>query len=135
MNIKKNEEVNLDEIESQKPFEEAKWVEVENPPHVPKDLIKTAKLKSLNYLTPFEIWNAIIGNPLWSIIVSETNKYSQRSLSQEKMQAHLEKHPFSRFHRWSETNPKEMMKFTAIMLSMAISKRNSIKGKLKILFF
>jgi len=35
------------------------------------------------------------------------------------MQAHLEKHPFSRFHRWSETNPKEMMKFTAIMLSMA----------------
>jgi len=47
MNIKKNEEVNLDEIESQKPFEEAKWAEVENPPYGPKDLIKTAKLKSL----------------------------------------------------------------------------------------
>ena len=125
-------------IENQVPFSNIQsifdstneWAEVSQSPFMRPVVIKSPKLKALEYSTPFEIFNSLIGNPLWSLLTSKTNEYAESCLNEETTASHLETHPFSRLHRWEPTNTQEIMKFVAMMLSMALSKRNDIRGNI-----
>ena len=118
------------EIETTSP-----WKERDEPPNVrPVPLIQPRTTLNTNVKTsPYELFEKIIGNQLWSHLVEHTNEYAHNMLRTEEMATFLEQHPESRFHRWNNIGIPDIKKFIALMLSMALENRGSLEGNINLL--
>lgn len=108
----------------------SQWREITHIPLLREDRIiqpRTTLDLTRNY-SPYELFETLIGHDLWPLLVQNTNEYAYQTLHTEEMGYYLERHPESRFHRWTVTEKSEMMKFISMLLSMALEQRGSIDG-------
>ena len=73
----------------------------------------------------------IIGQELFPYLAQETNKYATKELGTQEVRFRLEHQPHSRLHNWTETNSEEVIRFVAMMLSMALDKRSAVRGRFR----
>ncbi|XP_061190378.1 piggyBac transposable element-derived protein 4-like [Saccostrea echinata] len=76
---------------------------------------------------PVEYFNKLsvpdVGRSLIDILVQETNRYAGQVLSSQR-----DPKPYSRNHKWSDTNHSEMSAYLGLYLSMGILKKPSIES-------
>lgn len=70
-------------------------------------------------ITPLEVFKLLVDEDVIRLIVEETNRFAEQSLSSRKGK-------FSRFKKWTRTNPEEIQKFLGLTIWMGLVKLSSL---------
>jgi hypothetical protein len=104
-----------------------KWEEVSDPPYFEDLPIIEPKINIQGQFTPCQLFMDVIGKKFIDLLVENTNAYAIESLKSEDVVDHINKHDFSRLKNWKDTSFDELKKFIAMIMSMGIEKRGSLR--------
>ena len=73
-------------------------------------------------VTPIKIFETIIDDDFWNLLVKETNRYADKFLENNNLKSH------SRFQAWRPVTISEMKAFIALLLAMGIVQKHELEA-------